>query len=412
MNKKILIYITLFISCFLFSVQSYSQKSKEELEKHRKEIQQEIRTIRSLLSETKSEKQSLLTQLNQTTIRIQAQEKLIAAFKAEMNALSNEILKNKEAIKKLEDELKELKDDYAKMIYMSYKSKSKNSRIMFLLSSENFHQAYKRVQYMKQYTNFRRAQGEQISKTAVELNAKNDTLIVRKKEKEKLVEENKIAQEKLKEKQKDQEKIAAKIKGKEKKYIAEIKKKQEAEIKLDKQIEKVIRDAIAKANAKAGKKPSKTASKKSASFALTAEAKLVATQFEGNKGKLPWPVDKGFVSLRYGKQKHPTLAGIIIESNGVRIRTEKGAHARAIFKGTVLQIQSVSGKKAVYIQHGNYITIYNNLETVFVKKGEDVATKEDIGKVYTDKVTQKTTLKFQLWKNTTRLNPASWIYKM
>ncbi len=407
MNRKKLLYIVLFLSCFLISFQSYAQKSRKALEQERKEIQAEIKTIRSLLSQTKTEEQSLLTQLNQTNIRIDAQEKLIAALNAETNALNAEISSNKKAIKNLENELKDLKDDYAKMIYRSYKSKSKNNRIMFLLSSENFYQAYKRVQYMKQYTSFRKAQGEQISKKSELLSIKNDTLLVQKKQKELLVEDGKKARDKLEEKKKAQESIASKIKKKERKYIAEIKKKQKSERKLDQQIEKIIRDAIAKSNKKSG-----SSSTSSSKFALTAEAKLVATQFEGNKGKLPWPVEVGFVVLRFGKQKHPTLDGITIESNGVRIRTEKGAHARAIYKGTVLQIQLVSGKKAIYIQHGNYITIYNNLETVLVKKGDEVATKQDLGKVYTDKVTQKTTLKFQLWKNTTRLNPASWIYKM
>ncbi|PCI10191.1 MAG: peptidase M23 [Flavobacteriaceae bacterium] len=407
MNKSIPTFLLLILCCFLFSIQTNAQNSRKELEQQRKEIQKEIRTIRSLLSQTKTEEQSLLTQLNQTNIRIVAQEKLIAVLNAETKSLNSEIVTNKKQIKKLEADLKDLKDDYAKMIYRSYKSKSKNNRIMFILSSENFYQAYKRTQYMKQYTDFRKAQGEQISKKSDLLNVKNDTLLVQKKEKDVLVIEEKEAQEKLEEKKKGQEEIVSKIKKKEKKYISEIKKKQNAERKIDQQIEKIIRDAIAKSNKKAGSK-----STNSSKFALTAEAKLVATQFEGNKGKLPWPVEKGFVALRFGTQKHPTLPGITIESNGVRIRTEKGAHARAIYKGTVLQIQSVSGKKALYIQHGNYITIYNNLETVLVKKGEKVSVKQDLGKVFTDKVTNKTTLKFQLWKNTTRLNPALWIYKM
>ncbi len=407
MNKQTPTFLVLILCCFLFGMQTNAQETRKELEQQRKEIQEEIKTIRSLLSQTKTEEQSLLTQLSQTNIRIDVQEKLIDALNAETQSLNNEISSNKEEIKKLEAELISLKDDYAKMIYRSYKSKSQNNRIMFLLSSQNFYQAYKRVQYMKQYTDFRKAQGEQILKKSILLNVKNDTLIVQKGEKELLVKDSEVAQEKLEEKKKGQEAIVLKIKKKEKKYIAEIKKKQKAERIIDQQIEKIIRDAIVKSNNGSG-----SSSTSSSKFALTAEAKLVATQFEGNKDKLPWPVDNGYVSRRYGKQKHPTLEGITIESNGVRIRTGKGTNARAIFKGTVLQIQSVSGKKAVFIQHGNFFTIYNNLETVLVKKGDNVEVKQDLGKVYTDKVTQKTTLKFQLWKNTQRLNPASWIYKM
>jgi septal ring factor EnvC (AmiA/AmiB activator) len=237
----------------------------------------------------------------------------------------------------------------------------------------------------------------------------NDTLEIRKKEKEILAQESKKEQDKIEEEKKSQEEIRGKIKKQEKKYIEEIKKKQRAERKIDKQIEKIIRDAIAKAN----KKPGKKTSKKTSEFSLSPEAKLLASKFVENKGKLPWPVEKkGILTRRYGKQNHPTLPGIIIESNGVHIRTEKGSNARAVFEGTVLQIQSVSGKKAVYIQHGNYITIYNNMETVTVTKGDKVSVKQSIGKIYTDKISDKTTLKFQIYKNTTRLNPADWIYKM
>ncbi|AOW21190.1 murein hydrolase activator EnvC family protein [Urechidicola croceus] len=395
--------ILLFLCCLTLSFNSFSQDRKE-LEAQRKELQKEIENIRSLLSKTQSEGKNLLSQLNEINLQIDAQDRLIQAFKAETSALNNEINFNEREIKSLAEELKKLKEDYADMIYKSYKSKSQNSRIMFVLSSNNFYQAYKRLQYMKQYTEFRRTQGVQISKKADELNILNDTLKIRKKEKELLASESKKEQEKFEEEKKNQEDIIAKIKKQEKKYISEIKQKQREERKIDKQIEKIIRDAIAKSN--------KGSSTKSSSFALTAEAKLIATKFEGNKDKLPWPVEKGIVTRRYGKQPHPTLPGITVESNGVFITTEKGSNARSIFDGTVLQIQSVSGKKAVYIQHGNYITVYNNLETVTVKKGDKVVTKQIIGKVYTDKISNKTILKFQVWKNTKRLNPADWIYKM
>lgn len=404
MNSKISFKTILFFCCFIFSLNSVAQKTRSELEKERKEIQEEIKTIRSLLSQTQSEEKNLLSQLNETNIQINAQTKLIVAFNAESKALSKEISSNEKEIKSLAEDLKKLKEDYAAMIYSSYKSKSQNSRIMFVLSSDNFHQAYKRMQYMKQYTSFRKAQGEQITKKSDELNVLNDTLKVRKKDKDELIDEQKTEQEKLEGKKKQQEEIVSEIKKKERKYANEIRKKQRDERKIDKQIEKIIRDAIAKSN--------EGSTTKSSGFVMNAEAKLVAAEFEGNKGKLPWPVEKGFVSRRYGKQNHPTLKGIVIESNGVRITTEKGAMARAIFDGTVLRIQSVSGKKALYIQHGNYITVYNNLETVSVKKGDKVTTKQVIGKVYTDKISKKTILKFQVWKNTQRLNPAIWIYKM
>lgn len=395
---KYLLFFLLIFTC----ISSFSQ-TKEELEQQRKELQEEVSKIRRLLSQTRSVEKNELEILSELNLQINAQRKLINAFTAESKALSKEISSNESEIKRLTKELETLKKDYAKMIYKSYKSKSQNSRIMFLLSSQNFHQAYKRLQYMKQYTDFRKAQGQQISKKSDELLVLNDTLNIRKKEKELLADESKKEQEKIEEQKEEQQKVIDKIKKQEKKYIADIKKKQREERKIDKKIKKLIQAAINKSNN--GKKNSK-------GFALTAETKLVAKKFQENKGKLPWPLEKGVVTRRYGKQPHESLPGITVESNGVHIRTDKGSNARAVFDGTVLQIQAVSGKKAVYIQHGNYITLYNNLETVTVKKGDKVTTKQVIGKVYTDKISKKTILKFQVWKNTTRLNPASWIYKM
>lgn len=402
MNK--IKFLTTFL-LLLLNVHSYCQESRTELEAKRKEIQAEKEKINSLLSQTITKEKSYLSRLNEINIKIAIQQKLIDAFRDETRALNKEISANKKSIKNLEAELKKLKDDYGDMIYKSYKSKSQQSRLMFLLSSENFHQAFKRLEYMKQYTNFRKAQGEQIVLKAEELEEMNGVLQIKKKNQDALVSKSRKEQRKLEEEKAEQQSIISKIKKQERKYKAEIKKKQREQRKINDKIEKLIREEIARSNKKSGKK--------SSGFVLTAEAKLLAVEFEGNKGKLPWPVERGFVSRRYGKQKHPTLAGIYVESNGVRITTEKGGNARAVFDGIVMLIQKTSGnKKAVYIQHGNYITLYNNLENVKVKIGDKVSTKQIIGKIYMDKITNRTILKFQIWKNTTRLNPASWIFKM
>lgn len=403
MNKR----SSYFIICLLLfiSFTSFAQETRKELEARRKEIQVEKEQINRLLAQAVSKEKGYLSQLNEIILKIDIQEKLIAAYNAESRAINSEIRRNQNKINALKSELKRLKKDYGDMIYKSYKSKSEQSRIMFIMSSENFYQAYKRLQYMKQYTSFRRTQGEEIAVKAAEMEVLNDTLKVRKKEQEKLRASSKKEQRKLEDKRKSQEEIVAKIKKKEKKYKAEIREKQKQQQRINAKIEKIIRDAIAKENKKTGKKSSK--------FVLTAETKLVAAKFEGNKGKLPWPVDNGFVSTRYGKQRHPIYKNNEIQSNGVRITTAKGSSARATFDGTVLLIQKVSGnKKAVFVQHGNYITLYSGLESVLVKKGDQVSTKQILGKIYTDKITNKTILSFQIWKNTTRLNPASWIYKM
>ncbi len=401
--NKINIY-TVFCLLFLSTI-SFAQESRQQLETKRKEIQAEKEKINSLLSQAISDEKSYLSQLNEINLKIDIQQKLINAFKAESNALNKEIRVNQKEINSLKTALKKLKDDYGDMIYKSYKSKSQQSRFMFILSSQNFQQAYKRLQYMKQYTAFRKAQGAQIIEKSNALEELNGVLQIKKQQQEELSKKSKKEQNKLGEEKKIQEEIISKIKKQERKYKAELKKNQKEQRKINGKIEKIIRNEIAKANKKTGKK--------SSGFVLTAEAKILAVKFEENKGKLPWPVERGLVSTRFGKQRHPVYRDNFIQSNGVRVTTEKGSNARAVFDGTVMLIQKTSGnKKAVYVQHGNYITLYNNLESVLVKKGDKVSTKQILGKIYTDKITNKTILKFQIWKNTTPINPASWVYKM
>lgn len=409
--KKKTKYILILISLFIIG-NVFAQTDRKKLEDQRIKLQNEIKTINSLLFKTKKEEKNLVTQVNDLSQKIKVRTKLITAINEEANAINREIRKNERQIKDLEFELNILKRDYADMIYRSYKSKSKHSRLMFVMSSENFNQAYKRFQYMRQYTQYRKKQGEEIKHKTLILQGLTDTLKVKKADKIILLNEKKTEQEKIELEKKSQEKLITQVKKKEKQYVAQIRAKEREENRIDAQIERLIRDEIAKANKKSGGAVTETKTKTSSGFILTAEAKALASKFTENRGKLPWPVVKGLVVRGFGKQAHPTLPGITVESNGVFIATEEGSKARAVFEGTVLAIQSVSGQFAVYIQHGNYISIYNNIEQVYVKKGDKIQTKQDIGLIHTDRVTDKTILKFQMWKDTQRENPTSWIYNM
>ena len=286
---------------------------------------------------------------------------------------------------------------------------------MFLLSSENFFQAYKRFQYMKQYTSFRKNQGEEIQIKTTELKALTDSLKIKKDQKQALLSDKKKEQTVIEKEKKQQEGLLSQVKKKEGDYKKQIQKFQREEERIDAQIDKLIRDAIAASNRKAGGSAEAVAasSTSKATFTLTAEAKELASKFTSNKGSLPWPVEKGYVSTYYGKQPHPIVSSATIQSNGVRITTNEGSTARAVFEGTVLAIQVMSGnQKAVLIQHGNYITVYKNLENVYVSTGDKVSTKQEIGTIFTDRITGKTILGFLLSKNTDTEDPASWIYKM
>lgn len=400
----------IFILSLIVSVNISAQKrtKRQVLEARRIQNQKDQIYINALLSNTKRKEKNLLNDLKDLKDKIKTRENLIQSITNESKELGNEIYLNQLEINQNRRDLKALKKDYADMIFKSYKSKSQNSRIMFLLSSENFYQGYKRFQYMKQYTSFRKKQGEKILKTTTELQLLTDTLKSKKELKQQLLSEKKKEQKVVQEEKKDQESLLSQVKRKESKYKKQIRQFQREETRINAQIDKVIKDAIAASNKKSG-----SSSGSSSVFKLTAEDKKLASEFTLNKGKLPWPVEKGYVSTYYGKQPHPIVKSITIQSNGVRITTNKGSKARAVFEGSVMSIQVMPGnKKAVLLRHGNYISVYNNLENVFVSKGDKIKTKQEIGTIFTDKITDRTILNFMLKNNSKTVNPRNWIYRM
>ena len=393
---------------FLFlSFQGFSQEdSREELEKRRRELQEQISRIQGLRSTNLKLEKSILTQVEELNQQINAAENLIRITNQQANLLTREITSNENRIKQLKDELEELKGDYSRMIRRSYKSKSQQSRIMFLLSAESFLQAYKRLQYMKQYANYRKEQGEEIKRNTIELQQLNESLAEQKKAKDQLIAENRKTRAELEQSKKSQQSLISIIRKKEGQFAAELRQKQQEIDKIDRAIEKMIADAIAASNKESGSEDREV-------FALTPAAKALAADFEKNKGKLPWPVKAGVVSLRFGTQPHPIVKTATMNSNGVRIDTDKGGKARSVFSGVVSEILVVPGShKMVMVRHGDYITIYNNLEDLLVKKGDKVSIGQELGMIATSKTNGKTTLYFVMYKNTTKLNPEQWIYKM
>lgn len=417
MPKFLLSLIFICLTSLLWS----QTPEQEKLEARKAQIQKEIRENETLLQTVKKKEKSAVNVIVIQANKIKLKERLINTTERQAKLLSNDIYINQLQINKLNRELAILKEDYATMIVKSYKSRSEQSRAMFILSSENFLQAYKRAQYMKQYTNFRKMQGEEIKSKTKQLIDYNEKLDVQKTAKQKLIAENEKERLSLLKAKQEQQKLVDSIKKDKKKIMAEIKKKQQETRAIDRQIDRLIREAIAEANrkaaaAKAKANPSATVSKGasvSSKIILTAESKILADNFRSNKGKLPWPVEKGFVSLPYGDQPHPQFASLTIHNSGVEITTEQGATARAVFGGEVTSVIVLSPvNKAVMIQHGDYFTVYQNLSSVFVGKGDKVNIKQSIGKVRTNGGTGKTVLKFTISQNTTYNNPASWLYNM
>ena len=383
-------------------------EEQKELETKREQLQKEIAEINRLLFAEKKEKGTVLDQMEALDKKMSVRQQLINVTNQQSNLLNIQINDNISSISKLREDLTELKNEYGMMIQKSYQNSSKQSRLMFLLSSENFIQAFKRLQYMKQYADYRREQGQQIVSKTDELTQLNRELTVQRKEKDNLIADNRKAKAQMMKEMKDQKALLGSIRKNESKYAAAIKAKTKESKEIERRIDKLIRDAIASANKSSGNK-SLSASK----FVLTPEAMLVANSFSANKGKLIWPVEKGIKSQGFGVYSDAVYPGIKHESNGVIITTDQGAKARSIFRGEVIAILAVpGGNKGVSIKHGNYISTYYNLSELFVKKGDKVSAKTELGTIYTNRFNGQTRLKFYLYEDTSKLNPEEWVYQL
>ncbi|WP_294959165.1 peptidoglycan DD-metalloendopeptidase family protein [uncultured Flavobacterium sp.] len=414
MPKFLLSLVLICATTFVWAQDS----QQEKLEQRKAQIQQEIRDNEKMLQSVRKKEKSAVNEYLIQANKIKLKEKLINTTAKQEKLISNDMYINQVQVNKLKKELKVLKEDYAEMILKSYKSRSEQSRAMFILSSESFLQAYKRAQYLKQYTAFRKNQGLEIqSKTAqlVDFNAKLDG---QRQIKKKVIAENQKEKVTLEAEKKEQQKLVNALKKDKNKIAADIKAKQSESKRIDKQIDRLIREAIAEANRKAAAErakanPSSSEAKapvSSSKIALTPEDKILAADFKANRGRLPWPVEKGFISLGYGDQPHPLHPSITVHNSGVEITTEDGASARAVFAGEVSKVIVLSPvNKAVVIQHGDYFTVYQNLSSVSVSQGDKVATKQTIGRVRTSGDTGKTIIKFLILQNTSNNNPEGWL---
>jgi septal ring factor EnvC (AmiA/AmiB activator) len=404
---------------FLTSL-AWGQLTQEELEQRKNKIQEEIQEKERMLLEVRGKEKSVTKLLQIQKEKIGLKQKLIYTTEKQAKLLSNNMYINQVEINKLKKDLVILKEDYAEMIVKSYKSRSQQSRAMFLLSSQNFLQAYKRLQYMKQYSSYRKMQGNEIKDKSVQLSEHNAKLSGQKTEKEKLLAEQEKQRADLEKEKQEQEKIANSLKKDKKQIIAEIKKKQQESRKIDAQIQKMIRDAIAEANKKAAAAKVKANPKtttaaetkkieESTKIMLTPEGQLISNNFKANKGSLNWPVEKGAITLGFGDQPHPVYKTLTIHNSGVEITTEAGASARAVFGGEVTKVIITSPlTKLVCVQHGDFFTVYQNLSSVNVSAGDKVAAKQSIGKIRTN-AEGKTILKFTISQNASFVNPMNWL---
>ena len=398
-------FIFLLTTLILYSKSCYAQNlSQKDLELKRIGLVKEIKNIQKLINNSKDEKKLVLENIENLNYKLDLQNEIIKITNNELNIISVSIRNNQESINQLQKSQQILKSQYSEMILKSYKTRSKTGKLMFIFSSVNFQQALKRIQYFKQYSEFQNNQLQKIAVNTKELKSLANKLNNDKNLQLKLVSDNKKIKNNINLEISNKNNLLNFISNNQTKYLREIKLKQQKTAKIDKEIEKIIARAIAESN-----KKKNTSSKL---FALTPEAKLLSNNFISNKGKLPWPVEKGYISLKYGKQPHPVVKTATIQSNGIRIITASSQKARTIFNGTVYRIiSSKNGSKTILIQHGNFFTVYKNLSDIYVKKGDKVSTKQELAQIITNKSSGQTILSFSLFRDNKTENPLLWIGK-
>ena len=391
--KGLLILLSIFI--FQFST-CLAADSVKDLQNKQKKLQQEIEQTNKMLKQTKKDETATLNKLQLTQQNIKNQKKLIRTLDNEITALDREMKVLGNTRDSLQRILEGYKRDYAQMIRQTHYARLQQSPLLFLMSSDSFQQLARRARYLQEFAHFRQEQVARIARTQAEIDTQNDLLQANRNDKKQALSKRKREQDNLKRDERKQQTMLTQLKSKEKDLNKQLNQKQKKVAELNKKIDEMIRKQTEKA--------SKTT--------LTKEQQLIAGGFEANKGRLPWPVERGMISGHYGKQQHPVYSQVMMDNKGIYIQTTAGMKARAVYKGEVTSCFMVGGTYAVIVQHGNYRSVYSNLSKLSVKQGDKVDTKQAIGTIFTDpEQDQKTELYFQIYKDRNILNPELWIAK-
>lgn len=399
-------------------------KSKKQLQSEINSLQKEISTANQLLKKTKKDKEMTLNEVNLLDKKIKQREKLITSYNEQIAVLDEEIKSGQSNIKTLNSDLRKLQKEYAKMVVFANKNRSQYDRLGFVFASKDFNQAFRRLRYIREFNDARKLKMNQIATIERQISNEVEANQQAREEQAAMLKDEKTQQEALQKEKKDLNGQVAKLKKKEGSIQQDIKNKQQQAKKLQKAIDDIIAEEIRKANAEAEKKRKEEAKKnagkgktttttpKEKGMALTPAEQTLSTNFVNNKGKLPWPVERGVISSAYGKHTSVVSDKVTVTNNGIDIATTENAQARAVFDGEVASVTKLMGSNTVVIiRHGEYFTVYSNLENVVVKRGDKVKTKQNLGTVHTSKTDDKTELHFELLKETNRQNPANWLSK-
>lgn len=390
---------------------AYGQ-SRKTLEKKRDALDAQIKQTSALIEKARSEQRSTQQQVQLLEAQIRQRQELINTMNAEVGRMDQAIQDSRDSIRLLEGNLEELRAAYARMVQFAYMNRNAYDRLSYIFAAESFAQAFRRSRYLDQLAQQRRQQAELIGQAQASLAAKVESLEATRKERASLLDRQMGEARKLTNDKKGQQTALAELRREEGRLAKTLKKQEAQRRELAAAIRKAIEAEIAKSRATTPKTPGTTTSAK-AGFSMTPEARELNADFEKNRGKLPWPVDKGTVTSRFGKQPHPVLRGIVIENNGLDIGCMPGAQVRAIFRGEVSSVIVIPGAgKAVMVSHGAYRTVYSNLRDVAVAKGDKVDTKQVVGTVMTEE--GASTAHIEIWKigpdgQLQKVDPEAWI---
>jgi murein hydrolase activator len=399
-----------FLLMLLLPLASFAQKqkSKAQLEKEKKENLNRINEANRILQQTKVQKEASIGQLNAIQEKIAVQKGVISTISREIQLLETGMKETEGIVGELQSDLESLKEEYATMVYAASKTANSYNKLMFVFAADSFNQMVRRLRYLQQYSEARKKQVDQINKVQAALTGQIRTLESQRAEKRGLLDKQVTENKNLLVLRTQQDGMIQKLSKQEETLKKEVAQRQQAIKKLDNLIADIVKEEMARA-ARAAREEGRATSGSANKITLTPEAALISSSFAGNKGRLAWPVDRGFISQKFGRHNHPVLKGVVIENRGIDIQTAQGESARAIFEGKVLTVASVPGmNNIVMVQHGEYFAVYAKLRTVSVKEGQDLKAKDVIGTVYTD-ANGTTELQFQIWKNNNNLNPETWI---
>ena len=397
-HKYSLKQLGLFLS-FCFLVLPLSGQELEGLRSERLKQMKDIEYTEKLLQQTAASRKDKLNQLNLLSKQIRSREGLVSNLRGELDYMDRSIRNNEKEVELLKSEIGVLKEDYAKMIYQAYLTNNSYDKAQYILAAKDFNQAYKRLKYMQQYGQFRREQAGMILEKSTQLLEDVHRLDSARIEQKVLLVERQKEVAQLNNRKSTQNKFVKDLSSKERELKRQLKDKKKVYDRIEREIEKVIREAMA-------------GNSGGSNVNLTPEMKIVSENFTQNKGRLPWPVERGVITERYGKHRHPVLKKVMVDNPGINLTTEKNEYIRAVFKGTVKNVFQVPGANiAIIIQHGEYFSVYQGLVDVKVKKGDQVEIKERLGKAFSGPNETSSQIHFEVYKGTSRMNPELWLAK-